>query len=239
MNTLIKNTDLLKSLESLPRKIISESGDSVVYSVRHQEKIIYLKHYFRESGLKHWLKSWVKNKAATEILNLNFFRAIGIPCPEVLGFQIKKTAWGQFKSAIIALEGLENTLSLADIVNHKHPIMNKKSWRKQLIVQLAHQTARIHQLGFAHVDLKWRNILITLDNSSRVFWIDCPSGYFVSPYFSARASIKDLACLNKVAKKVLSQSSRLRFFKLYLKNTKLCNQNKKLARQITTFFHQD
>ena len=48
--------------------------------------------------------------------------------------------------------------------------------------------------------------------------------------------IKDLACLDKIAKHHLSRSQRLAFFKLYLGKQRLDRMDRKQLRAILNFF---
>jgi hypothetical protein len=87
---------------------------------------------------------------------------------------------------------------------------------------------------YAHNDLKWRNILV--DNNGKVFLIDCPNGLLWIPPFLQYRIIKDLACLDKVAKYHLSRTQRLRFYQHYAQKTKLDNQtSEKYARYLLLF----
>lgn len=231
--------NFLKKISNKPQKLVSESGESTVYFIEDGPKTYYLKHYFREKTFKHWLKSWFKNKPENEIDNLKLFQTLGIRAPKVLAFEIQKRL-GQFQSAQILLEGLENTMSLADMAKAKHPLLQNRHWRLTICRNLALYTRMIHRVGFVHLDLKWRNVLALLEKETpQIFWIDCPSGYFVNPCFAKRAFIKDLACLDKVGKKTLSKTDRLRFFKWYQKIDKLSQTDKKMIGRILGFFQKD
>ena len=85
-----------------------------------------------------------------------------------------------------------------------------------------------------HNDLKWRNLLV--DQAGQVSLIDCPSGAFWwGPLLRYRID-KDLACLDKVASKVLSRSQRLRFFLQYQGRERLTAIDKRQVRRIVKFF---
>ena len=87
---------------------------------------------------------------------------------------------------------------------------------------------------FAHNDLKWRNLLV--DDQGHLFFIDCPNGTFWCwPFLSYRIE-KDLACLDKVAKRVLSRNQRLRFYLRYCGRQRLNTHDRKRVRRILGFF---
>lgn len=57
----------------------------------------------------------------------------------------------------------------------------------------------------------------------------------MGPFLRYRV-IKDLACLDKVASKVLTRSQRLRFFLQYRGRERLSSGDKRRVRQIVKFF---
>src|SRR3546814_12862719 len=85
--------------------------------------------------------------------------------------------------------------------------------------QLAGYTRTMHENRFTHNDLKWRNLLI--DEQSRLFFIDCPTGDFCRGFWLKYRLTKDLACLDKVAKYHLSATQRLRFYLQYCQLNRL------------------
>jgi tRNA A-37 threonylcarbamoyl transferase component Bud32 len=92
----------------------------------------------------------------------------------------------------------------------------------------------MHAHGFAHNDLKWRNLLV--NPAGELFFIDCPTGSFWwGPLLDYRV-IKDLACLDKVASQVLSRSQRLRFYLLYSQHVRLDAADRVRIRRILKFF---
>jgi len=107
-------------------------------------------------------------------------------------------------------------------------------WVRQLSEQLASATRTLHAHRFAHNDLKWRNLLV--DEAGKLYLIDCPSGDFWWGPVLRHRIIKDLACLDKVARCTLSRTQRLRFFLLYRQRARLGADDKALIRKILTYF---
>ena len=92
----------------------------------------------------------------------------------------------------------------------------------------------MHDHHFTHNDLKWRNLLV--NPAAELFLIDCPSGSFWwGPALRYRI-IKDLACLDKVAKQHLSRTQRLRFYLQYRGRQQLNASDKQRLRKIIGFF---
>ncbi|MCX8090704.1 MAG: hypothetical protein N3I86_07185, partial [Verrucomicrobiae bacterium] len=110
--------------------------------------------------------------------------------------------------------------------------------REALLQQLARATRCIHQAGFFHHDLFWRNILVTRasDGAPLVWWIDCPRGGFDrwSPR-RWRRRLRDLAALDKVAVAVCTRAERMRFMRLYLGRARLDAPAKRLIRAVLRY----
>jgi tRNA A-37 threonylcarbamoyl transferase component Bud32 len=94
----------------------------------------------------------------------------------------------------------------------------------------------MHQNRFGHLDLKWRNILVTLSDTPQIYFIDCPAGQVRRGPGSKRWFLKDIACLDKVAKKRLSSTQRLKFFMEYESLPRLAHKDKQKIRSILRFF---
>jgi predicted unusual protein kinase regulating ubiquinone biosynthesis (AarF/ABC1/UbiB family) len=99
---------------------------------------------------------------------------------------------------------------------------------------IANYVRRIHEDGFTHGDLKWRNILVTTTDAPCVFFIDCPSGSRKSFFRRRHFVIKDLAGLDRPAAEYLSRTTRLRFYLWYSNQTRLTQEDKALIARVTT-----
>jgi len=144
--------------------------------------------------------------------------------------------WGIFKRGVLVTQHLENTIDLQTLSRTSPETLKNIAWLKQILQQVATHTRQLHNHHFIHNDLKWRNILVTLNDTPSVYFFDCPLGtHWWGPFFKHR-QIKDLACLDKVAKNCLTQSQRLLFFKQYRQIESLTSTDKKMMRKILTFF---
>jgi tRNA A-37 threonylcarbamoyl transferase component Bud32 len=99
---------------------------------------------------------------------------------------------------------------------------------------LADIARRMHGRRFVHGDFKWRNLLV--DKADTLHLIDCPSGGFWWPPFLEYRIVKDLACLDKLAKLHLSRTRRLRFYLDYAQKKTLDDGDKRRIRKIAGFF---
>jgi len=143
----------------------------------------------------------------------------------------------KFNKGFLITEQLEGVYSLVDVVESHKELLKNKNWLNKIIKQLASYTKKIHDNNFIHNDLKWRNILVTLDlDNPKLYFIDCPCGSKRFGPLLARGKIKDLACLDKVAKYTLNNKDRLKFYKQYIGKNKLSYEDKKQIMKILKFF---
>ncbi len=94
----------------------------------------------------------------------------------------------------------------------------------------------MHRHRFVHNDLKFRNVLVDFSNCPEVYIIDCPLGRRLFGPLFQRGIVKDLACLDRVAKRYLSRSQRLRFYKKYQGTDRLTTRHRRQIRRILGFF---
>ena len=102
--------------------------------------------------------------------------------------------------------------------------------------QIAGLARTLHGHGFAHNDLKWRNLLVDGGPSPRVYLIDCPSGTFYRGAVLQYRIVKDLAWLDKPARRLLSRTQRLRFYLDYAGHARVTDDDRKRISKIVRFF---
>lgn len=181
-------------------------------------------------GLRRWLG---RPRVKAEWQNLRHFAKWGIPTAPIVAWGLERRGGVFARGAMITRE-LPGTLDLAEMAQRGDPRLRNGAWVRQVSAQIATATRRMHDHHFTHNDLKWRNLLV--DEEGRVFLIDCPSGSFWWGPLLRRRIVKDLACLDKVAKYVLSRSQRLRFYLQYRGRARLNDADKRRIRQVVGYF---
>lgn len=199
---------------------VAKSPVSRVLRVTADGKRYYVKRYLGngKNAVRRWfgLRGLVApQRVVKEWKNLLLFRKWGIPTATLVGY---------------GLEHLERLATASD------PCLRDRRWMAQVLRQVANITRTLHAAGFAHNDLKWRNLLVDGGGSPTVYLIDCPSGGMWWGVFLKYRIIKDLACLDKVAKYQLSRSQRLRFYLDYTGQRRLGVEDKQRIRKILAFF---
>lgn len=191
----------------------------------------YVKRYWGAGkGLRRYLG---RPRVKAEWQNLKLFAKWGIPTAPIVAYGLERNAGAFVRGALVTRE-LENTLNLAEIAEYEDQRLADRGWVLHVSQQVAQGTRTLHEHHFTHNDLKWRNLLV--NDKAELFFIDCPTGSFWWGPLLRYRIIKDLACLDKVAKRVLSRTQRLRFYLQYRGRTRLSEGDKRRVLQILKFF---
>jgi tRNA A-37 threonylcarbamoyl transferase component Bud32 len=223
-----RQTDSLKKdwsyLEALKLDNCAQINRSAVFQQNIQvdgtELPVYIKLYaYSKPPWQRWFR---QSKSRNEVRNLLFFKSIHIPTPRIIAWGVRKNRLGLIREEFIITEAIPKTKMLDDYVTAACPDRSTCEFRKRrdsIIDQLSQWTRKMHESGFFHQDLKWRNILArTKGTQVELFWIDCPKGYFSS--FSIQQKhgrIKDCATLDKIARIRCTHKERRQFVAGYLK----------------------
>ena len=214
--------------ETITRDEISE-----VHRLQVGDRHFYVKRYV-EAG-KNLRRFIGRPRIRAEWENLLKFKRWGIPTVPVVGYGMQCLGLMFDRGALITL-GIPNTRDLASLAGSAHALLDNAAWRRSVIRQVAQATRTMHDHGFAHNDLKWRNILVDAQIPPRIYLIDCPAGSkWPGPLLNYRI-IKDLACLDKLGKYHLRQTDRLRFYLDYTGRDRLDSRDKQRIKRILRFF---
>lgn len=223
----------LDGVFALGGECVSRDSLSRVLVTSAAGRRLYVKRYHDNGGFwRNWLAT---PRVRREWRNLERFSAWGIPVPAVVA-RGEQRRFFRFVRGAIVTEAVEGAVDLATLAQRHDPRLRDRRWVAAVSCQLADITRRLHSHQFAHNDLKWRNVLVTGDAESRVYLIDCPSGRFWPRPFLGHRVVKDLACLDKSAARVLSRTQRLRFYLSYCGRSRLEAADKRNIRHILAFF---
>ena len=221
--------------EQITRDTISE-----VLRVEDGGRRYYVKRYAGngKTARKRWfgLRQWLApQRVVGEWKNLLRFADWGIPTARVVAYGIERR-FGGFRRGALVTEEIRDTSDLAKLATRNDPRLRDPHWLARVSGQIARIARRLHNAGFAHNDLYWRNLLVNEGINPEVFLIDCPSGRFWWGPFLQYRILKDLACLDKLARRHLSRTRRLRFYLDYVGAAKLTAADKPRLRRIVRFF---
>jgi hypothetical protein len=221
----------LEQVFALEGRRLTRDPLSEVILIEREGVRYYVKRYWGAGkGLRRYLG---RPRVKAEWQNLRLFAKWGIPTASVVACGLERQA-GAFRRGALITRELRNTQDLAALAKQADPRLRDPAWVDALSRQLAGATRCLHDHHFVHNDLKWRNLLV--NDQGELFFIDCPTGgIWWGPFLRYRI-IKDLACLDKVASKVLSRSQRLRFYLQYRGHSRLSDADKRQLRQVLKFF---
>ena len=200
----------------------------------------YVKRYVGsgKNAVRRWfgLRGLVApQRVVKEWENLLLFREWGIPTASLVGYGLERMR-GSFVRGALVTQEIPDTLDLAKMAIDGDPRLRDRHWVSTVLRQVASYARTLHEAGFVHNDFKWRNLLVDRSEPPTVFMIDCPSGGFWRGPMLRYRVIKDLACLDKVAKYQLSSTQRLRFYLDYTGHARLSAADKRRVRKILAFF---
>ncbi|MFC3608418.1 lipopolysaccharide kinase InaA family protein [Stutzerimonas tarimensis] len=212
--------------ERLTRDPLSE-----VIRVERGGRRFYVKRYWGAGkGVRRYFG---RPRIKAEWQNLKHFAKWGVPTVPIVGFGLERKSGSFVRGALVTLE-VQDTLDMALLATRLDPRLQDPVWVDRVSRQLARATRTLHDHHFAHNDLKWRNLLV--NPQAELFLIDCPSGGFWWGPFLKRRIVKDLACLDKVAKYHLSRTQRLRFYLHYQGRERLQASDRPMLRRILGYF---
>lgn len=223
----------LDAVFALEGEVVAWDGESAIFPIEVNGVRYYVKRYHKTKGLRSYLGL---SRIASEWRNQLMFLKLGLPAAKVVAYG-QQRFFSKTRRGALVTEALENTGDLEQLARQNSPLLADTQWVARVMSQLAQITRTLHGRSFTHNDLKWRNVLVTLDNERpQVFLIDCPAGQWWPWPFLEYRIIKDLACLDKVAKYHLSRTRRLRFYHEYSGRNRLSLADKQRIRKILVFF---
>lgn len=222
----------LDAVFALDGELLAKSPVSEVRRIHIAGQAYYLKRYagLGKRPLRHIFD---RARVQTEWENLQRFAAWGIATPPLLAYGLERRL-GRFVRGAFVTAAIPDAVDLKQLATAGDGRLKSRRWWDGIARQLAQATRTLHAHGFAHNDLKWRNLLV--DAQGKLFFIDCPAGRFWRGPFLHYRIVKDLACLDKVAKYHLSRTQRLRFYLDYAGQPRLNEADKRRIRKVLRFF---
>lgn len=224
----------LDAVFALEGEVVASDPMSKVIRVRVGDHDYYIKRY-AGLGSKPLRRRFVTPRVKSEWQNLQRFAAWGIPTAPLVAYGLEQR-WGRFVRGALITAGIANAADLRQLALSGDPRLKSRRWLDGVSHQLAGITRSMHNHGFVHNDLKWRNLLVDDADVPTLYLIDCPSGgFWWNPFLQYRI-VKDLACLDKLAKYHLTRTRRLRFYLDYAQKRRLDDTDKQRIRKIIGFF---
>ncbi len=179
------------------------------------------------------------SRARSEYRTLKLMRSLGIHA-------VRPVAYGErrllhfVRSCFLITEGVPNAMPLSAFIqsfSDRRESVQAVRLRREILCSLARQVRHMHQAGFIHRDLFWRNVLIRWlpDDRFEFYFLDASVGKRVR--FMQRRQEKvvhDIAAMGALAPAFCSKADQLRFLLEYLDTKKLDGQKHRWLRRIQT-----
>ncbi|MGE6792480.1 lipopolysaccharide kinase InaA family protein [Pseudomonas guineae] len=221
----------LEAVFALQGERLTKDPLSEVIRIERAGVRYYVKRYWGGGkGLRRYIG---RPRVKAEWQNLKYFAKWGVATAPIVAFGLERQ-FGRFARGALITREISNTEDLGLLANNNDPRLQEPGWVDTVSRQLARATRILHEHRFTHNDLKWRNLLV--NDRVELFLIDCPTGTFWWGPLLRYRIIKDLACLDKVAKYKLSRTQRLRFYLQYRGRSRLSAADKHRVRRVVGFF---
>jgi len=231
-----KSFSSIEDIIALDGIVVSRDKISYVKKVTHGTTNYYVKVYWRGgNGIRRFIG---RGRLRGEWENLRYFTSLGIRTPRIVAYG-QQAKYGMLKCGVLVTQEVSKAEDMLRLSQENSALFEDKQWLENVIVQIADYTRRLHHNGFVHWDLKWRNILVSTQSIHEpyVYFFDCPLGKRRYAWLRKRGAIKDIACLDKIAKKILSDKQRMLFFNHYGGTDRLDAKQKRKIKQILNFFN--
>ena len=182
----------------------------------------YLK-VFRFEGPR-WRHRFRRDAATVEARNYALLREVcGLPTADVIAYGARRSRL-RLLDAVLITRGIERTAPLDAF----QPAPDE---RRTLAALTAAAVARMHAHRFFHSDLEWRNILVRRGPAGiEAYIIDSSRGDRRRCWLLRRhGRIRDLASLDRLARRRLTRTQRLRWLLAYLDSRRLDGAQRRLV----------
>jgi tRNA A-37 threonylcarbamoyl transferase component Bud32 len=247
--------ELLKvaDLDSIQGVIRSKLGDVISTDHKREKNVVkrieitfegkprvfYLKLYWNYLFEKIWCRAFRgslvgRSMVRAEYENLEKLAGWGFRVPQLVAWGDHRFAGGVIHAFIIS-EEIPQAMGV-DYLVHEWLEQQTEAVHKQKKAELIHEVAmavrRMHDHGFEHHDLFFRNMMVSGQDMSKLYMMDAPRAYVWPACMMQKRRAVDLATLDAAATEVFTRSQRMRFMHIYLGHDQLTDKDKQLIRQV-------
>ena len=179
------------------------------------------------------------SRARSEFRALASMRQLGINAVRPIAFGERRIL--RFvRSCFLITESVPDAMSLVAFIKTfgEHSASpHARRARMEILTSLARQVRHMHEMGFVHRDLFWRNVLIrpTPGDRFEFYFLDASVGKRIRMAHRRQESIvHDIAALGVLAPDFCSKSDQLRFLLEYLDTKSLGPEDRLWLRRVQT-----
>ena len=222
----LEGAELVRQRENstLRRQTLVEAG---------RQECMYLKSY-DYSRLPVWRRLGAE-RAGREARNYCLMRDSGMDVPQLIAHGDRRRR-GLLCDGLIITREIPGGIGLIDWFERQKvsspASLSHQSVRRRLLADSAAMISRMHERGFYHIDLQWRNIMVvsTVGTSPRLVLLDSArGGQRKWPLAREYGKMRDLSSLYKDARRYLSRMEMIRWLRRYLGVGKIVPREKQLV----------
>lgn len=177
------------------------------------------------------------SRARSEFHALSLMRALGIQGVRPIAFGERRVAHF-VQSCFLITEAVPNAIPLSTFIktySHRRGARRLVQARRDILISLARQVRHMHDAGFVHRDLFWRNVLIRLlpDAQFEFYFLDASVGRRIRmPQRRHDSIVRDIAAMGVLAPGFCSRADQMRFLLEYLQTERLSAEDRRWLRQV-------
>lgn len=220
----------------------SRTTDTVLVKLPGRDGSIYIKryHYPRwRQRLRGMLRGTFlrASRARSEFRALTAMRRLGIQAVRPIAFGERRILHF-VRSCFLITEAVPDAMSLGTFIKTfaEHGItVQARRAKLEILTSLARQIRHMHEMGFVHRDLFWRNVLIRPlpDDRFEFYFLDASVGRRIRIAQRRQDSIvHDIAAMGVLAPEFCSKSDQLRFLLEYLATERLSAEDRAWLRRV-------
>jgi hypothetical protein len=166
-----------------------------------------------------WRKLLRVGRVGVERRGLAQFQALGLDCPEVVAWGSDRSPSGRLRRECLVTRTVPATQPLEQWVLERRATPQGRRARQLLVARLAAEVRRLHDAGYFHRDLRWRNLMIREGSGGEPIpvWHDSPRGLRCRvPLLMGYFRLRELARMDRAARARCTLRERAEFLRRYL-----------------------
>jgi len=179
------------------------------------------------------------SRARSEFRALSLMRQLGIQAVRPIAFGERRIAHF-VRSCFLITEAVPDAMPLSWFIKtfgDRPDSRRAMEVRREILTMLARQVRHMHDAGFVHRDLFWRNVLLRLlpDDRFEFYFLDASVGKRIRMVQRRQDSIvRDIAAMGALAPDFCSKADQLRFLLAYLGVERLDREDREWLRRVQT-----
>jgi tRNA A-37 threonylcarbamoyl transferase component Bud32 len=220
----------------------SRTSDTIWCDLPFSSSSVYVKryHYPRWS---HRLRGMLRgtflsnSRARSEFVALRLMRQLGIQAVRPVAFGERRVAHF-VRSCFLITEAVPDAMPLSTFIKtfgDRRDSVQERRGRRDILTSLARQVRHMHEAGFVHHDLFWRNVLIRFlpDSRFEFYFLDASVGKRIRmPHRRQDSIVWDIAAMGALAPDFCSKADQMRFLLTYLDAPRLGLQDRQWLRRV-------